>query len=126
MNFSQHIKKINLHRLLATYQKYFDRFFLNTNKVKILKNKVVRIQRILILGRLILKIIKINNMKKIQSIIKKYNKIIFKISFINNFTNLKFYNFFVLSSHFDRIKKKSLQFPCYITDILRKSNFEMI
>ena len=37
------------------------------------------------LEKWILKIIKIDNMKQIQNIIKKYNK----ISFINNFTNLK-------------------------------------
>ena len=79
--------------LFETYQKYFDRFFLDTIKVKIWKNKVVRIQRILILEKWILKIIKIINMQKIQNMIKKYNKIIFKISFINNLTNLKFYNF---------------------------------
>ena len=35
MNFYQLIVKLNLHRLLATYQKYFDRFFLDTIKVKI-------------------------------------------------------------------------------------------
>ena len=51
-------------------------------------------------------ILKIDNMKKIQNIIKKYNKLIFKISFINNFTNLKFYNFFVLSLDFGCIQKK--------------------
>ena len=45
-------------------------------------------------------------MKKIQKIIEKYNTIIFKISFINNFTNLKFYNFFVLSSEFGCIQEK--------------------
>ena len=39
--------------------------------------------------------IKIDIIKKIQNIIKKNNKIIFKISFMNNLTNLKFYNFFV-------------------------------
>ena len=33
-------------------------------------------------------------MEKVQNVIKKYNKIIFQISFINNLTNLKFYNFF--------------------------------
>ena len=44
-------------------------------------------------------------MKKLQNIIKKYNKIIFKNFFINNFTNLKFYNFIVLSSDFGCIKK---------------------
>ena len=33
---------MNLHRLLTTYIKYFDRFFLDTNiKDKIYKNKVV-------------------------------------------------------------------------------------
>ena len=58
------------------------------------------------------KIIKTDNMKKKQNITKKYNKIILKISFINNFTNLKFYNFFVLNS----------DFGC-ITDILRKPHF---
>ena len=62
-----------LQRLLATYQKYFDRFFLDTIKVKILKNKVVRIQRILILEKWVFKIIKIDNMKKIQNIFKKCN-----------------------------------------------------
>ena len=46
-------------------------------------------------------------MKKIQNIIEKYNKIIFKISFIDNLTNLKFYNFFVLSSDFGCIQKKN-------------------
>ena len=64
-------------------------------------------------------------MKKIQNIIKKYNKIVFKISFINNFTILKFYNFFVLSSDFCCIQEKWLQFTCYITEILRESHFEM-
>ena len=49
--------------------------------------------------------IKIYIMEKIQNIIKKYNKTIYKISFINHFTNLKFYNFFVLSSDFDCIFK---------------------
>ena len=49
---------------------------------------------------------KIDNMKKIQNIIKNYKKIIFKISFIKNFTNLKFYNFFVLSSNFGCIQEK--------------------
>ena len=49
-----------------------------------------------------------DNMKKIQKIIKKYNKIIFKISFINNFTNLKFYNFFILSSDFGCIQEKMI------------------
>ena len=43
---------------------------------------------------------------------------------MNNFTNLPFY-FFVLSLDFGCIKKKLLQFTCYITDILRKSHFEM-
>ena len=43
-------------------------------------------------------------MKKIQNIIEKYNKIIFKISFINNFTNLKFSNFFVLLSKSESVK----------------------
>ena len=94
LNFSQVIIKVNLHRLLTTYQKYFDRFFLDTIDVEIYKNKVVRIQRILKLEKWILKIIKIDNMKEIQNIIKKYNKIIF----INNFKNLRIYNFFVLSS----------------------------
>ena len=56
----------------------------------------------------------------------KYNKIIFKISVINNFTNLRFYNFFVLSSDFCCIQEKIIiQFTCYITDILRKSPFKM-
>ena len=73
-NFSQLIIKVNLHRLLVTYQKYFDFD--------------------LIISR------------KIQNIIKKYNKIISKISFINNFTNLKFYNFFALSSVFGCIQEK--------------------
>ena len=50
---------------------------------------------------------KIYNIEKIQNIIKKYNKIVFKISFINNFTNLKFYNFFVLSSDFGCIQRKN-------------------
>ena len=45
-------------------------------------------------------------MKKIQNIIKKYDKIILKIFFINNFTNLKFYNFFVLTSDLTALKKK--------------------
>ena len=45
-------------------------------------------------------------MKKIQNIIEKYNKIIFKISFVNNFTNLKFYNFNVLSSDFGCTQEK--------------------
>ena len=45
-------------------------------------------------------------MTQIQNIIIKYNKIIFKISFINNSTNLMFYNFFFLSSDFGCIKKK--------------------
>ena len=65
--------KVNLHRLLATYQKYFHRFFLDTIKVKIQNNKVVRMQRILILEKWIRKIIKIVNMEKIQNIIKKYS-----------------------------------------------------
>ena len=34
--------------------------------------------------------IKIDNMEKLQNVIKKYNKIIFKLSFIPNFTNLKY------------------------------------
>ena len=55
--------KVKLHRLLATCQKYFDRFFLD--KIKIQKNKVVRIQKTLILEKWILKIIKIDNVKKI-------------------------------------------------------------
>ena len=50
-------------------------------------------QRILILEKWILKIIKIDNMKKYKISLK--NKIIFKISFMNNFTNLEFYNFFL-------------------------------
>ena len=50
----------------------------------------MRIQTILILEKWILKIIKIDNMKKIQSIIKKYAKIFLKISFINNFTTFLF------------------------------------
>ena len=50
------------------YQTNFDRFFLDTNKVKIYKNKVVRMQRIFILEKWILKIIKIDNMKKIHII----------------------------------------------------------
>ena len=50
------------------------------------------------------KIIKIDNMKKIQNIIKKWNKIIFEISF----TNFKFYNFFVLSSDFGCIQEKMI------------------
>ena len=100
MNFSQLIIKVNLHKLLATNKKYVDRFFLDTIKDKIYKNKVVRTQMIFILEEWILKIIKIDNMIKIQNIIKKYNKIIFKISFINNFTNLKFHHFFILSSDF--------------------------
>ena len=53
--------------------------------------------------------IKIENMEKIQNIIKKYNKIIFKISFINNFTNLKFYNLFVLSSDFGCIRENTIK-----------------
>ena len=45
---------------------------------------------------------------------------------MNNFTNLKFYNFFVLSLDFGcAFKKKLLQFTCYITDILHESHFEM-
>ena len=55
-----------------------------------------------------LKIIKINNMKKVQNIIKKYNKMISTISFINNFTNFKFYNFSVLSSDFGCIQEKMI------------------
>ena len=47
-------------------------------------------------------------MKKIQYIIKKYHKIIFKISFMNNFTNLKIYNFLVLSSDFGCIQEKMI------------------
>ena len=54
---------------------------------------------------------KIGNMKKIQNIIKKYNKIIFEISFINNIKNLKFYNFFVLSSDFVCIQEKIITIP---------------
>ena len=38
-NFSQLIIKVNLHRLLAKYQKYFNRFFLDT----ILKSKFRKI-----------------------------------------------------------------------------------
>ena len=34
-NFSQLIIKVNLHKQLAKYQKYFDRLFLDTIKVKI-------------------------------------------------------------------------------------------
>ena len=34
-NFSQFIIQVNLHRLLAGYQKYFDRFFLDIIIVKI-------------------------------------------------------------------------------------------
>ena len=45
-------------------------------------------------------------MNKIENIIKDYIKIIFKISFINNFTNLKFYNFFVQSLDFGCIQEK--------------------
>ena len=60
--------------------------------------------------------IKIDNMNKIQKNSKKYNKIIFKISSINNFTNLKFYNFFVLNPDFGWIQEKIitiyfLQYP---------------
>ena len=47
-------------------------------------------------------------MKKIQKIIKKYNKIILNISPINNFTNLKVYKFFVLSSDFGYIEEKMI------------------
>ena len=65
---------------------------------------------ILTLEKWILKIIKINNMKKVQNIIKKYNKIIFKISFINNLANFEFYNFFVLSSDFGSIQEKMITF----------------
>ena len=58
---------------------------------------------------------KIDNMGKVQNITRNYNKIIFNISFINNFTNLKFYNILLLNSNFDCIrKKKLLQFTCYI------------
>ena len=32
LNFSQLIIKVNLHRLLATYQKYFDTLFFDTIK----------------------------------------------------------------------------------------------
>ena len=39
LNFSQLIVKVNLHRLLATYQIYFDRFFLDIIKVKIEKKQ---------------------------------------------------------------------------------------
>ena len=77
-------------------------------KVKIQKKNVVRIQRILILQKWILKIIKIDNMKK-------YNKIVFIISFINNFINLKFYNFFVLSSDFGSIQKKKKYYNLLVT-----------
>ena len=38
---------------------------------------------------------------------------------------MKIYNFFVLSSNFCCIQKKWLQFTPYISDILRKSYFEM-
>ena len=65
---------------------------------------------ILTLEKWILKIIKINNMKKVQNIIKKHNKIIFKISFINNLANFEFYNFFVLSSDFGSIQEKMITF----------------
>ena len=41
-----------------------------------------------------------------KNIIKKYNKIIFNIFSINNFTNFKSYNFFVLSLDFGSIKEK--------------------
>ena len=54
-------------------------------------------------------------MKKIQNIIKKSNKIIFEISSINNFTNLKFYNFFVLISDFGRIEEKIIRYNLFVT-----------
>ena len=56
---------------ISNVSKYFDKFFLDTIKVKIFKNKVVRIRTIFILEKWILKIIKIDNMKIIQNI-KKY------------------------------------------------------
>ena len=40
LNFSQLIIKVNVHRLLAEYQKYLDKFFLDTIKDKILKTKL--------------------------------------------------------------------------------------
>ena len=53
---------MNIFKLFSDY--YFDTFFLDTIKVKILKNQVVRIQRNIRLEKWILKIIKIDNMKK--------------------------------------------------------------
>ena len=50
--------------------------------------------------------IKIDNMENIPNIIKNYNKIILKISIVNNFKNLEFYNFFVPSSDFGCIQEK--------------------
>ena len=109
------------------YRIYFDRFLLDTINVKIYKNKVVRIQRILILEKWILKIINIVNMKKIQNIIKKFNKIILflKIYFINNFTNLKFTSFSFWAQNLAAFKKKWLQFTSYITGTLLRSHFEI-
>ena len=45
-------------------------------------------------------------MKKYKISLKK--KIIFKISVINNFTNLQFYNFVVQSSDFGWIQEKCI------------------
>ena len=63
-------------------------------------------------------------MKKNLNIIKKYNKTIFKISLINNFTNFMSYNFFVLSSDFVCIQEKIIAIYLWITDIPRKSHFQ--
>ena len=59
------------------YQIYYDRFFLNTIKDK-KKNKFVRIQRIFPLEKWILKIIKIDNIKKLKTYLKNTIKLFSK------------------------------------------------
>ena len=59
---------------------------------------------------------------EIIQIIEKCNKIIFKISFLNNFTNLNFYYFFVLSSDFGYIQGKMITF-LKIFNFIKALNF---
>ena len=90
MNFSHFIVKVILHRLVAKYQKYFNRYFLDSLKVKIYKIKVMRIQNILVFEKWILKMITIDNIKKYKT----------------------------LKNAIKLFSKWWLQFTCYISDIL--------
>ena len=68
LEFQTSLGTMNIFELFSDY--YFNTFFLNTIKVKILKNQIVRIQRNLRLEKWILKIIKIDNMKKFKTLLK--------------------------------------------------------